>query len=156
MSDMARLFRRLRVGPGCWEWTGGRTASGYGTIRVGGRDAYAHRFAWAIAHGQWSRGCVLHRCDNRLCVRPSHLFEGTRADNSRDMMAKRRHWSPAGDFNPRARLRRSQINDIRNSLALGLSAESIGRAFGVSHQTIRDIASGRTWGHVPPPRGSAA
>lgn len=78
----------------CWEWVAA-TRHGYGVIGTGPRCtklSIASRVAWEIAHGEpVPEGfCVLHRCDNPLCVRPSHLFLGTQADNSRDMVTKGR------------------------------------------------------------------
>jgi len=71
----------------CWVWTAGRTNGSYGSFRVGSKMERAHRYAW----GDVPSGLhVLHRCDNPPCVRRSHLFLGTQADNNRDMVAKRR------------------------------------------------------------------
>lgn len=83
-------------GDGCWLWTASITESGYGKIRVAGRGLRVHRLAWTLANGAIPDGQhVLHNCDVRNCVRPSHLFLGTHADNMYDMKAKGR--VPKGD-----------------------------------------------------------
>lgn len=65
-------------------------------MQVGGKSKYAHRLMWEEVNGPIPHGmCVLHRCDNPPCIRPDHLFLGTKADNVRDMIAKGRDalWS---------------------------------------------------------------
>lgn len=89
-----RFWARIRKseGEGCWEWTGTVTAFGYGNVNIGaGRYQMAHRLSWILTNGEPTPGLhVCHRCDNPRCVRPSHLFLGTQADNMRDMVAKHR------------------------------------------------------------------
>ena len=79
------------LGP-CWRWTASTNAKGYG--RLGDRHRRvvgAHRVGWELAHGPIPNGLsVLHSCDNPPCVRASHLFLGTAAENNADMVAKGR------------------------------------------------------------------
>jgi hypothetical protein len=95
---VATLFSR-RIGPmnerGCLLWAGAINRGGYGTIGKRPAPLYAHRVSWELSHGPIPAGmCVLHRCDNRRCVEPSHLFLGTIADNNADKVAKGRQAKP--------------------------------------------------------------
>lgn len=88
-----RLWPRVRVvDSGCWEWTGSRDNTGYGTLGIGGgRFSRAHRVAWLLSHLILPQGAmVCHHCDNPPCCNPDHLFLGSTFDNSRDMVAKGR------------------------------------------------------------------
>jgi hypothetical protein len=95
-SDPAtRFWAKVRKSKGCWTWeaTCGHKF-GYGSFHLGGgaNHVYAHRFAWVLGNDRpVPKGlCVLHRCDNPKCVRPSHLFLGSRRDNVLDMVQKGR------------------------------------------------------------------
>lgn len=88
---------RPELGPS-HEWTGATQGSlGYGSIRVDGRRRLAHCVAFFLAEGRWPSPQGLHHCDNPPCVRREHLFEGSQADNQRDMVAKGRHGRRAHD-----------------------------------------------------------
>lgn len=81
---------------GCWEWIGAKSGPmGYGLVEKRNRQIrwsqIAHRYSWFLHFGEPPSGtCVLHRCDNPLCVNPSHLFLGSKKDNSQDMLRKNR------------------------------------------------------------------
>ena len=92
MEAEKRFWAQVRMGPGCWEWTGRPNGNmGYGTIKVNGKAAPAHRYSWIINRGPIPPGfLVLHRCDRPLCVNPEHLFAGTQSDNVIDCVRKGR------------------------------------------------------------------
>jgi len=83
-------------GPGlgrCWEWTGAVNPGGYGVVKVAGRTVLVHRVSLELALGRpLANGMYsCHKCDNRRCLRPRHLYEGTPEDNARDCVDRGRH-----------------------------------------------------------------
>jgi hypothetical protein len=139
------------LGP-CWGWTASKSHDGgYGKFRFNGRKVAAHRFAWEIERGPIPDGdgyhgtCVLHRCDNKSCVRPSHLVLGTQHDNIIDMAAKGRRRPTNGEANPRAKLTQRDVLAIRAARAEGTTIVRLARQFGVSHQLISRITNGGVW-----------
>jgi hypothetical protein len=116
-----RFWAKVDKSGDCWLWTGGLASKGYGQVWVGfGKKCLAHRVAWELTHGtlpaheSYHGICVLHRCDNPRCVRPSHLFVGTIGDNIRDMHRKGRF--KVWDRNRRTHCRRGHLYTPETSM----------------------------------------
>lgn len=93
-----RFWEKVDKTEECWNWTAATRNSGYGCIKVNGKVQDSHRLSWSLVNGDIQNGLfVLHRCDNRLCVRPDHLFLGTQKDNMRDATSKGRMSVPHDD-----------------------------------------------------------
>lgn len=125
----------------CWEWTGSLTEGGYGQFTVACKTHLVHRFSWMLANKRdIPRGlCTLHRCDNRKCVRPSHLQLGTQKENIQDAIKKGRMGFP-GEDNSNAKLSDEQVKEIRGCYAQGgYTQKDIGEAYGVSQMQISKI-----------------
>jgi len=85
------LTKTVRTKTGCLEWRGRVNAQGYGMVIYNDREWRVHRLMWTITNGPVPQGLyVLHKCDNRICCEPDHLFIGTQRDNIADMIAKGR------------------------------------------------------------------
>jgi hypothetical protein len=90
----ARLWGRVDMSDpaACWNWSRAANPKLYGSFGLFGKTAPAHRVAYALYHNaDPGELFVCHRCDNRRCINPAHLFLGTQGDNIRDMVAKGRH-----------------------------------------------------------------
>ena len=93
-SPFENLVRRvLKTETGCWLFLGCRTHNGYGIYNYHGIRGPAHRIMWKLLYGGPGDRLVLHKCDVRPCVNPNHLFLGTAADNTQDMLSKGRNVS---------------------------------------------------------------
>ena len=127
-------------GTKCHELRATLMPNGYGQIRNGKTD-YAHRVSWELTNGPIPKGMyVLHRCDNRKCVNPEHLFLGSFDDNMSDMVSKRRQ--AHGIKNWHAKLTEDEVREIRFG---GGKQEDTARKFNVSRTTVSQIRSGDTW-----------
>lgn len=114
-----------------------------------GEHYYAHRLAWEIYRGPIPEGIqVLHRCDVKRCVRPTHLFLGTQRDNVWDCIKKGRFVFPPkvsfrGEKNPSAKITDLEAERLKSKRQQGILLKDLSRQFGLSMGTISQICNGR-------------
>lgn len=123
----------------CWEWKG-ELRRGYGRFD----KIPAHRYMYEKLVGPIPEGLqVLHKCDNRKCVNPAHLFVGTPLDNMQDKVAKGRQ--AKGETDGFAKLTEAQAREIKTLLKQGWKAIDIIRQKGYTRNEVYMISSGNTW-----------
>lgn len=145
-SARERFEANLRITPGCWLWTGVVGNGGYGRMRWNGKLIETHRASYMLHDGEIPTGMyVLHSCDNRLCVNPSHLRLGTHADNMRDMVLRNRCRYQSGQSNPNAKLTEEIVRAIKADQRV---QSAISAAYGVSRSHVSYIKTGKLWGHL--------
>lgn len=131
----------------CWHWTGFIRPDGYGAMYFKYHYYYAHIVSYIIANGPYDETLkVLHKCDNRKCVNPDHLFLGTQADNVTDAVLKGRHQH--GETNWKAKLTEEIVLDIRAKFAEGVTRYELAEEYNVSHHQICVIINRKQWKHI--------
>lgn len=158
----------------CWIWCGPMYKDGYGQVALLGEHR-AHRVAYSLAFGTIPEGKqVLHRCDNRGCVNPDHLFLGTHSDNMRDMTSKGRQATgdragprlypesrKKGESNHFSKLTEREVLEIRNKFRsictrrggdgkfrVSTNMRYLSQEYGVCYLCIKAIIKRKTWKHV--------
>jgi hypothetical protein len=136
----------------CWEWNASFFSNGYGQFSTGGsringgRKIGAHRMAYILEFGPIEDNSlvVCHKCDNRKCVNPTHLFIGTTRDNLADMYQKGRNnnVSSPGEKNQNCKVSDEIVKQIRNEFIYGhkiYGAEALARKYGIGATQVRRI-----------------
>lgn len=131
----------------CIVWPNYTMPDGYGMRRYRGKMELAHRVAWTEAFGEIPDGIqVLHECDNRPCIEPTHLFLGTNATNVADRHAKGR--DAKGSRNGNAKLDEEKVIAIRDMARAGFTRNEMAHLYGVSWHTIDNVVNRVDWRHV--------
>lgn len=135
-QDRARFWSHVAVtddANGCWLWTASTNNHGYGQISLARpappRIVRAHAVSFFLANGYLPAVMVLHTCNTRACVRPSHLYDGTRSQNEQDAIV-------AGT---RKGLTAADKESIRIRHTQGMTLTEIARADGVDWNTVRRV-----------------
>ena len=136
---------------GWFEWIGQLNDRGYGYIGIGsngnGRtvNVRAHRLSYFLCNDGIPDGMmVLHKCDNRKCVNPEHLFLGTNGDNAKDMMQKGRGKNQIGTFAMNI-LSPETVISIKKDILNKVGSKKIQLKYGISESNFYRIKNGKSW-----------
>lgn len=142
-------------GTRCWVWMNVRR-NRHPSFYHNGKYVKTSRFAFEMHAGRKIlKGVhICHKCDNPICVNPSHLFEGTAKQNMEDRNAKGRQKGGAtgprvpliGEKHRSAKLAERDVLYIRTNHSFEKrNARALAAHFGVSPQIIYRIVHGYTW-----------
>lgn len=149
LSLTQKLFSKILVDhvTGCWNFNGVITSDGYGQLWHEGRARRAHRAVYEHYFGAIEEGgLACHKCDNRRCVNPHHIYIGTAADNNRDVRERGQPGkAKRGVEHHNAKLCPDDVLKIRGG---GQPQRQLAREFGVSQTTVSEIQRGLIWGHL--------
>lgn len=155
----------VRASNECWPWVGTFSGNGYGTFSYRGKQYIAHRAVFKEENGDIPGDIyVCHKCDNKWCVNPSHLFAGTPNDNMQDKVSKGRQSRGAkhsdsfrnskkyrdsirrGENHPMSKLSDAQRIEILAMIDDGVPQSAIAEKFGVWQPTISNVKRN----YIPP------
>ena len=152
MSLKQEFLQKVKKTKTCWLWND-TLHRGYGYVRNKEKwfgERRVHRIAFRIFVGTIPKGyLVLHKCDIRNCVRPSHLFIGTSKMNMQDCKNKMRH--PHGETHGCSKLKARNVRYILKVGRQGTgywyrgNVQKLANQFGVSRVAINNILTGTSW-----------
>lgn len=130
---------------GCWVWKG---ATNGGAMRYNGKPYTAVRLSWIIHKKEFPpKGMlVLHRCKNKKCVNPNHLFLGTVSESIANN--KERGLNARGAKVHRTVLTDQKVKQIKDLLRKGVEVKEVASRFNVTYSTVYSIYTRRTWKHI--------
>ncbi len=139
----------IETNSGCMEWNGCKLSSGYGIVRIDGKNIRAHRIALErkLERKIVSGMLACHSCNNPSCCNPDHLREGTTQDNMNDKVSSDRQTK--GETNGNSKLTVDQVIEIRNRKQNeSITNETLGEIYGVKKACIAKILRKEKWVHV--------
>jgi CDGSH-type Zn-finger protein len=150
MTKTERIINRIEKSPnGCWVWKGKITPNGYGQMKTDGKTEYVHRIMYEENVSPITDGlCICHKCDNKPCCNPAHLFIGTQKENIADMIRKGRRPTLHGSAHGMHKLREEDVLNIREMLKNGAVGAEVGRQYKVSPVLISKIRLRKIWRHI--------
>ena len=148
-----RFWDKVNTSGDCWEWTAYKDKNGYGMFNIDGKIQRAHRVAWFLEYGYYPEKPmqINHKCNNRGCVNPEHLYEGTQEQNTQDSIIAGtfvgdRNGFKKGHIPANTKLTQEQVNKIREESTGAWGEQTrFAKKYRVSKQQVSNILNGKQW-----------
>lgn len=150
-ESKVRFFKYVEKSDYCWNWIGGLSTLGYSRFVFNGKIWVGSRLIWTWTFGEIPEKMkICHKCDNRKCVNPDHLFLGTQKDNIQDMLNKGRWLFRRGNLK-KPGMTVDQVEKIRKDIDQGMSRSDICEKYFIkSKATVSNIKNRKSWKHLLP------
>jgi hypothetical protein len=146
-TQYKKIILNLKWNGDCLEWTKCKENS-YPRFWFNKKPTSLHRLFFEFAFGPIEPGLVVcHKCDNKKCINPNHLFKGTTSDNNWDRSKKGRNGDIRGELHPLSKLNSKEIRAILNLKGL-TTQQKVANKFNVNRSTIGKIWRGERWKHI--------
>lgn len=139
----------VKTADGCWEYQS-VDKNGYGRITISkGKTIKAHRFSFEIHNNCTASGnYICHKCDNKKCVNPEHLYAGTAKDNAKDREERSIINRKMGQTHYKTKFTNEDIKQIRADLENGVMGKDLAKKYNVSKFCISAIKLRKTWKNI--------
>lgn len=152
-----RLLKHIKKVDGCWLWTASKDNRGYGMIKMhrNGKESgqHASRISYECFRGEIPAGLIVcHKCKNKSCINPEHLYAGTYSQNTQD--AIRDGFKPfinndlRGEKHPLSKLKKCDVKCIRENYIPYKNSKELSKRFSVTISHISEVAKKRCWKHL--------
>lgn len=147
-----RILSSIQIDPNteCWEWNKSLDYTGYARMILPDKSkVLVHRASYVEFVGKIPLNMqVCHKCDNRKCCNPNHLFLGTAKDNAHDRDSKGRTARHFGTKNPNSKLTEQEVRNIKFLVNMGISRKSLSEIYNIGVRHVGDLVNGKRWGWV--------
>lgn len=150
-KDMIRFNKKYEIDhiTKCWNWIAGKSKTGYGAFKLNGKQLGSHRVSWMFNKGNIPKNMqICHKCDNRSCVNPDHLFLGNAFDNMQDAYNKGRmkNTFKSAEKHINSKLNWEKVREIRYKYNnTKTSHRKLAKEYNISYHQIQMIVRNLQW-----------